>query len=506
VILADCVEVYQNFRSKLKTSAVVQVTHLMYGFADGWVILRMAAISNQIITMGFVLSVLYLVTYYLTPVTVFGSLAEYRIELILAALVTMVSLPALMKSFVLKVPQSLALIGLALAVASSVLIGVRWAGGAVQAFLDFIPNAFAFFLVCLHCNSKRKLQVLVLMLVFVCLFVIGNGYAEQIHGFAASALEHGQDGPPYLMAMRNNAGEWFYRLRGLGEINDPNDFAQLIVCVIPLMFIFWRKKKMLRNFSFVILPVCALLFGAFLTHSRGSLLALLAVAIVASRRRIGTIPSLLLAAAGFVAASLLHFAGGRDISESAGADRISLWSQGLQVFKAHPLFGVGFGRLPEYTDVHLTAHNSIVLCAAELGFFGLYFWCLFLLPTVRDALAIASPTKVTEGEPIVLEEKPFPQVTRTVEILDKSEINRLGRLLVLSFTGYFVTSWFLSRAYVLTLFLMGGMAEVVFQIALQRGMISPRLRLARVLPYAGVLAVSLILLMYISLRVMNLTR
>jgi hypothetical protein len=467
----------------------------------------MTTTRNQIITMGFVLSILYLVTYYLTPVTVFGSLAEYRIELILAVLVAMVSLPALMKSFILKVPQSLALLGLGFAVPISVFVGARWVGGGVQAFLDFIPHAFAFFLVCLHFNTKRKLQIIVLMLLFVCLFVIGRGYAEEIYGPPAStAINNEVEGSPYLLAMGNNAGQSFFRLRGLGEIHDPNDFAQLLVCTIPLMFMFWRKKKMLRNFAFVILPVGALLFGVFLTHSRGALLALLAIAIVASRRRIGTIPSLLLAGAGFVAASLLHFAGGRDISESAGADRISLWGQGLQVFKTHPLFGVGFGRLPEYTDVHLTAHNSIVLCAAELGFFGLYFWSLFLLPTVRDALAIASPTNVTEGEPIIVEETPIPQATRKIEMLDKSEINRLGRLLVLSFTGYFVTAWFLSRAYVLTLFLLGGMAEVVFQMALQRGMIPPRLRLARVLPYAGVLAVSLILVMYISLRFMNLTR
>jgi O-antigen ligase len=457
--------------------------------------------------MGFFLSILYLVTSYLTPATIFGPLAVYRIELILAVLVAFVSLPALMKSFVLKVPQSLALIGMAIAVSLSVFIGVRWAGGAVQAFLDFIPNAFAFFLVCLHCNTKRKLQVLVLMLLFVCLFVIGHGYAEQIYGPPPSAAVHHEvEGSPYLLVMGNSAGQSFFRLRGLGEINDPNDFAQLIVCTIPLMFIFWRAKRTLRNFVLVILPVCVLLFGVFLTHSRGALLALMAVAIVASRRRIGTLPSLLLAGAGFVAASVLHFTGGRDISESAGADRISLWGQGLQVFKAHPLFGVGFGRLPEYTDVHLTAHNSIVLCAAELGLFGLYFWCLFLFPTVRDALAVASPEKVIEGEPIVLEEELFPQATRKVETLDKSEVNRLGRLLVLSLTGYFVAGWFLSRAYVLTLFLLGGMAEVVFQMAFQRGMIAPRLRLARTLLYAGILAISLIVVMYVSLRVMNLTR
>ncbi|MGH9616704.1 MAG: O-antigen ligase family protein [Acidobacteriaceae bacterium] len=308
------------------------------------------------------------------------------------------------------------------------------------------------------------------------------------------------------MVMESRAGQSFFRLRGLGEINDPNDFAQLLVCVIPLMFIFWRAKKKIRNFVFVILPVCVLLWGDFLTHSRDSLLALLAIAIVAARRRIGTLPSVLMAGAAFIAASALNFGGGRGISEAAGGDRISLWGQGLEVFKEHPLFGVGFGSLPDYTDVHLTAHNSIVVCAAELGFFGLYFWSMFLLPTMRDTLAVASPEKMTDGEPIVIEEGPFPQPIRKVQALDKSEINRLGRLLILSFTGYFVSAWFLSRAYAVILFILGGMAEVVFEMALQRGMIAPRMRLTRVLPYAGVLAILLIVVMYVSLRFMNLTR
>jgi hypothetical protein len=48
------------------------------------------------------------------------------------------------------------------------------------------------------------------------------------------------------------------------------------------------------------------------------------------------------------------------------------------------------------------------------------------------------------------------------------------------------------------------MAEVAFEMALRRGMVVPRLRLARVLPYAGILVVSLILVMYILLRTVNL--
>ena len=125
---------------------------------------------------------------------------------------------------------------------------------------------------------------------------------------------------PYLLAKPNDHEEP-NRLRGQGEINDPNDFGQLIVCVIPLIFIFWRAKKKFRNLVFVILPLCALLLGAFLTHSRGTLVSLIAVAVVAARRRIGTIPALLLAAALFIGAMALGFTGGRDISATAGEDR-----------------------------------------------------------------------------------------------------------------------------------------------------------------------------------------
>ncbi len=453
--------------------------------------------------MGFVLSLLYFVTYYLTPEVVFGPLAPYHVELILAALVTFVSLPGLMHSFIFKTPQSLALIGLAVAVLMSVLVGAHWAGGGVQAFLAFIPNAFGYFLVCLHCNSKRKLQVLALMMLAVCLFVLAHGAVALRNLSPASGAENEVTASGYLLSQRNDAGQSFYRLRGLKDINDPNDFGQLIVCVVPLIFISWRPKMPLSNTLCVILPLCLLLVAVFLTHSRGALVALTALLVVAARRRIGTVPAFLLALGIFAASMSLHFTGGRDISASAGEDRTALWGESLEVFKAHPLFGVGFGNLPNYLG--LTAHNSVAVCTAELGFLGLFFWSMFLLPTMRDALALASPGKLSDGKPAVTEAGLFPQTMKKIEVIDKSEVSRLGRLVLLSLVGFLVTGWFLSRSFVMTLFLLGGMAEAVYQLALERGMIGPRLRLARLLPYTAGLAVSLVLFMYVMLRVVNLT-
>lgn len=464
--------------------------------------------------MGFALSVLYFVTYYLTPRTVFGPIAALHIELILAILVLLVSLPRLLHSSLLKVPETLALIGLTLSVPLSVLVGQHWPGGAFQAFLGFIPNVFAFFLLQLHCNSRKKLKVIVLMMLFVCLFVIAHGAFDLWHGVPVSGPAPGQgmddlsrSGPtasPYFLRQISDAGDAIYRLEGLGNINDPNDFAQLIVCVIPLIFIFWKPKKLLWNIPVVLAPLCILLFGAYLTHSRGSLVALAALALMTARRRIGTIPSLILAVGLFAGATTLHFTGGREISATAGAGRTDLWGESLQLLTTHPVFGVGFGNLDNYTDSHHTAHNTIAVCAAELGMFGMYFWCLYLFPAFSSALAIASPQKTNTERPIFVEESPFPQTISKIEKIDKAEVNRIGRLLLLSLATFLVAGWFLSRAFVMTLFLLGGMIEVIFEMALQRSIVTSRLPLPRTIVYAGGLAVILVFILYVMVRMANL--
>ena len=152
---------------------------------------------------------------------------------------------------------------------------------------------------------------------------------------------------------------------------------------------------MITNIPFVIVPVCILLFGIYLTHSRGALVAMTFVSIFAARRRIGTIPAAVLAGLMFTGALALQFTGGRAISATAGEDRTNLWGEGLQIVKSNPIFGIGYGDLWEHTQGNLTAHNSVIVCAAELGIFGLFFWCLYLFSTMRDTLVIASPTEVT---------------------------------------------------------------------------------------------------------------
>jgi hypothetical protein len=464
--------------------------------------------------MGFVLCVLYLAIYYLTPAYLFGSLAESHVQVIIAALAVLFSLPALIRSFLFKSPQTLALLGLAVAVFLSYAVGRHWIGGGRVAVFNFLPNCMAFFLICLHVTSKRRVQMIVVMLLAVCLIDIGHGVYDLRNGVEFSGpgptadpmngIAQGATASPYLLKQDTESGETNYRIQGLGTINDPNDFGQLIVCVIPLVFIFWRKGKMATNAPLVLLPVAILLVGVFLTHSRGALVALTVMSLFAARRRIGTLPAALMAGGMFAAAMALQFTGGRNISATAGEDRTNLWGEGLRILRAHPFFGVGFGDVWEHTEGALTAHNSVIVCAAELGLVGLFFWSLYLFPTFRDALAIGSPNKVNEGEPAVIEAAPYPHSALAAEEIAKADINGMGRALSLSLIGFLAAGWFLSRAFVATLFLLGGMIESVYEMAAIRGMIGPRLKLKRVIPYSAMLAFSLLVLMYIMIRILNL--
>ncbi len=221
------------------------------------------------------------------------------------------------------------------------------------------------------------------------------------------------------------------------------------------------------------------------------------------------------------------------------------WAVGIDLIKHHPFFGVGFGRFGEY--FFITAHNTIVVCAAELGMFGLFWWVMFVLPTIRDASVCAglktekpqnddefsydralgvrrepvaelnwrqphSAAAVAAGGVMVAEETGNPAmvvpahlVTETEDPkLPPEEIQRISRLMLYSIVGYFVAGWFLSRAFIMTLFIYGGMVQVIYRMALDQQLAPPRMKLHKVVQYSGVGAVGLLFLVYVMLRVEHL--
>jgi O-antigen ligase len=114
------------------------------------------------------------------------------------------------------------------------------------------------------------------------------------------------------------------------------------------------------------------------------------------------------------------------------------WTEGLEMLKAQPLLGVGYG---QFVDHHtLTAHNSLVLCFAETGLLGCFFWVGLFVVTLLELQAL----KRLPGD------KPFDQMVR-----------RWAEGLQLSVIGFLAAAFFLSRTFVPTLYLIVGLAAAL---------------------------------------------
>jgi O-antigen ligase len=482
--------------------------------------------------MAFFLSLLFIVTAYVTPDVLWGPLAEFHIEIILALLAFIASLPNIAKSRIFALPQAYACVAFTLAVPVSIAAG-GWFGGALVGLYGFLPVVFAFFLAAANFRTRLHLQLVVLALWLGSVYFMVNGLLDLQNHVIPSQFLYGD-------------GE-LRRLRGLGFVFDPNDFSQVMVSLLPLIFL-WKTKNTFLNVFIIGIPVATLITGMFFTHSRGAALALMAVIVVVLRRKIGTVPAAVLAGALFAASLAVGWSGGRDVSMEAGADRLDAWSTGFQFIKQHPIFGVGSGRFAELNQI--TAHNTVIVCAAEIGLPGFCCWVLFVFTALRngtrinasetsdetdaDDAAIAPPaplphlrprslpmapmgTRMALAGPPMLSTMPLrtglgpmgprrPEEAAPVADAETQEsIRSMARLLVASLAGFLVAGWFLSRALSIWLFLYCGMMHAVVRMAMDAGM-RPKLDPpAYLIRWSLVVAVGLLVLVFVILKFRALT-
>jgi hypothetical protein len=257
----------------------------------------------------------------------------------------------------------------------------------------------------------------------------------------------------------------------------------------------------------VLLPAAILLWAIYLTHSRGALLGLAVLGVMVARKYIGTTASLVLTASSIVGLIALNFMGGRFISASAGADRLWVWSSGLQMFKSSPVFGIGFGNFTEFYEI--TAHNSFVLCLAELGLVGSLLWVALLVTTFMGLNKIIKLQSKPRIEQITKQEQAvFTNLRAHVmplqahSILSKtfrsssSDSENAKNIVVppasfpvpekwvlavrLALISFVTTSWFLSRAYQTPMYLILGLATAT--ILLQQDAADVKIRASWIIP------------------------
>ena len=312
--------------------------------------------------MAFVLTLLYIATSLLSPGVFPGEIVALHISVILAILVMITAVWSLGDSKLLTLPDGYLAIGLLITTIMSTL-ATGWFGGAITTFMDFVPILAAFFFVAVTCSTLQRIKILVYVMLLVVLFILSQG---------AIAAHAGNVTSPYILSENVAGGNVLYRWRGLGVIADPNDLAQVLVTLIPLLFLRWKKGHSSSNFLFTIAPAAILATGIFFTHSRGGTLALVAIVLFGFKDKLSIVGSSILAGACMVAMLALGVGGGRGIDQDDGA-RVDFWGNGLQTLKQHPIFGVGYGGFADYNHGR-AAHNTFILAMVELGFVGYFFW------------------------------------------------------------------------------------------------------------------------------------
>jgi hypothetical protein len=409
--------------------------------------------------MALVFTIVYLAYAVLSPASIYPVLEPYRIELWLFAVALLASILSLEGIQLQRLPQGYLVLGFAAAAAIS-LVANHWLGGAVYAVQRLMPSIAAFFLVALNVRSVRGIKALAGVLAVVAIFyTLQGGLAYFRHDVSS----------PFLLNELNEATDTTVpRIRGLGAVNDPNDLAQYFVAVLPMIWLFWSKGRSLRNTMLVLVPTAFLLVGLALTRSRGGMIALIVVIAVGLKPKLSRSGSLVATVLATILLLGVNFTGGRDVSVEAGQERIGAWSEGLEFLKSAPVFGIGFGEFGDRNDI--TAHNSFLLCAAELGMVGYFFWMGLLVVSFSDLGRILRPS-LAATEPLV-DESPGPDWMHawvahpaTSEPADGDpllwNLEPCARAVRLATIGFLAAGWFLSRSYVVILFIFLGLATAL---------------------------------------------
>ncbi len=345
----------------------------------------------------------------------------------------------------------LTLVGFMVAIAASQVMR-GWAGGAALAMASFSTSSMLFVLAVLNLTTTERLVIATKVLAFSVVVMAVVGIFSYHTGWYADKLVLAQNtyddnldpdaGPePGTAPAKDESGRFLWRLHALGFLQDPNDFAQAMVVSLPLLLLGYAPGRAARNLLFVALPGAVLLYAISLTHSRGALVGIGAMLFFGARRYLGIVRTLLLG--GLLAAAVLatSFGGGRAFSaqeESAG-DRITAWYAGFTMFKSSPVFGIGY---ENFLDHHpLTAHNSFVLCFAELGMLGYFFWMAMIV------LAFLGLRRAAAAQQMAARGSSTPE------------------LLTTALVGFLTCAWFLSRTYQPTLFLLLAMCAAAWHCA-----------------------------------------
>ncbi|HXS09469.1 MAG TPA: O-antigen ligase family protein [Candidatus Krumholzibacteria bacterium] len=311
----------------------------------------------------------YLAFLYIRPQDFVPALQGMPIMLLLgggtAALVVLHRAVRHRKLVFARVPQSAFVLWFYAAIVVSQMAGMRL-HGALEASLEFVPTVVMYFLIVELVDSWKRIKIILILLVHLTLALAIQGLFMHFTGAGFGGTEAYQG-----------------RIQAVGIFSDPNDLALIINTVLPLVVLWLLQSRSLLVKLYALPVIVIFVYAIFLTASRGGLLCLGLMAILVGMKKFGKFVGV---GAGLAIMAALVVLGPRmntiSTEEASSYGRLEAWVLGMSLFKGSPLFGVGFGNFMEY---HFrTAHNSFVLCCAELGLFGLYPWLMLIWISLKN--------------------------------------------------------------------------------------------------------------------------
>ena len=383
--------------------------------------------------MAFIFFLIYVIFLLIRPHE-WGLEAQESIVVRLSLMICMAAFLSFNKNKNLNAPQFTLMLLLSSAVTIS-LIFTGWIGGAIELGIAFITTALIpFILVSGIIDTQKKQSIMFSLIIISALIMVLNGHTQV-------TSETGIGIAGNLIKVQSTAE----RITYLGYFNDPNDLGMFLVMTLPALFFFKGSANILLRLPLWI-AIFAILYGVYLTNSRGTLVALLSLVSLWFWKKYGIKKSIF--AAILLSPALLYvITRFRTISaeDASSQGRLDAWYEGYQMFISSPLFGIGNGQFLEYHNQ--TAHNSFVLVFAELGLYGVLIWTGILVTTVTMLIKISNLNFIPAS---------LPEKDKRMQLAIKE--SRIALCLLYSLLAFMVSGFFLSRAYTPLLYLYIGMA------------------------------------------------
>jgi putative inorganic carbon (HCO3(-)) transporter len=359
-----------------------------------------------------------------------------------------------------------------------------WLGGALVQLNKFAPVVLAF-IVFANAVDDRRRMVAAMAVMTLCAAVLA------VHGIEQSRLGVGWTG----IGMSQET-----RIQYVGIFNDPNDLGMLFVTCLPMAFYLASRGGVARLLWWA--AIVALVWGIVLTDSRGTLVATLGLLGVYVWWRKGLVFAGAVGAAALAALMALPSRMQEmDVSEASAMGRVESWYEGLQMFRQHPLLGVGADL---YSDHYrLTAHNSFVLVLAETGIVGFTLWLAFVGYCFRMMyVALRSPPESVLAA-FEHEDAGDPgEAADGEEVAAWFEDRAIAFTLFLALWGFFIAGFFLSRSYVVVLYLLAALVVAHYTAMRSRNDTLPAFGLHHDLLRWPLLAVGGVVTLYVVVKVL----